>query len=114
MTEYGQFQTWRWSEGQNTASLVALIAAGGINVEPLRQALGGYFGIVGVVVGAVFALIGVPMLVLGIFIARFGAGHYPTWMALILLPVGAGFLFVGYGAVRLGWDAMKANPEKQE
>jgi hypothetical protein len=73
----------------------------------LRKMLGGAFGLVAIGTSVVFGFVGVATLAYGGFIGGWGQGHYPKWLALIILPIGGLFLFGAYGSARLGLDAIR-------
>ena len=78
-------------------------------ISALRKSLGTVFGVVTLIVGVLGFILGVAILIFGAFILIFGQGHYPPVMAVFILPVGGVLLFVGYGAIRLGWDTLKSS-----
>jgi amino acid transporter len=81
-------------------------------LDALRKTLGTSFGAVALVAGAMFSLLGIVCFVFGVSIALYGQGHYPPILAVLILPAGALCSFVGYGAIRLGWDFVRSNARR--
>jgi hypothetical protein len=82
------------------------------SLDGLRTLLGAAFGVTTVSAGVVISVVGVAVVVFGLFVLAGSAGFHGAgldqwWLALFIVPLGGFFVAVGYGAVRLGVESMR-------
>lgn len=82
-------------------------------INAILKLLGGAFGTSAILVGIVFFTVGLGLLFLGLMTAIFGEFH-GRFPALIELPLAAVFLFLGYGAFRLGWKTLRSTQRRPD
>ena len=75
-------------------------------MDALRRVLGAGLGVVMLGIGIVFLLPGIASLLLGLYVLVVGEFHGRA-ASVIYIVFGLVFGVVGYGAIRLGWGALR-------